>query len=226
MEFAIHESRRLHHDSAGTSTPACGSSRARRVCVGVFVELLGLDEETLTARTLAELEIPQSYRVAEDASSPSRAVSSFDERANKRCCSLQKEAAMQGHAGSAARIWCWVLRASRNLGVGPGASRVSRSFDLTVEKLRDAVPKPPTPQQPQPSADEMKFTASTKLIIEHAIHQAGSGGTIHPKHILLAIGTSQDPIAKYVLAQFRRDDGPGANRSRACGARLWGRPPN
>src|SRR6266550_965856 len=202
MEFAIHESRRLHHGSAGTEHLLLAAARERDGFVSRVVELLGLDEETLTARTLAELEIPQSYRVAEDASSRRGPYHSFDEASKQTLLFAEEEAAMQGHGWVSGQDLVLGLARIAQLGASDPVRRVFAEFDLTVEKLRDAVPKPPTPQQPQPSADEMKFTASTKLIIEHAIHQAGSGGTIHPEHILLAIGTSQDPIAEYVLAQF------------------------
>jgi hypothetical protein len=41
-----------------------------------------------------------------------------------------------------------------------------------------------------------------KLIIEHAIYEAGRDRPVRPEHLLLAVGTSQDPIANYGLKQL------------------------
>jgi len=208
MEFAIHESRRLHHGSAGPEHLLLAAARERDGFASRVIELLGLDEEILISRILAELEIPQSYRVAEDATSRHGPYQAFDEASKQTLLFAEEEAAMHGYSWVSGQDLLLGLARIAQLGASGPVRRVFAEFGLTLEKLRDSVPKPPTPQQPRPAGDEMKFTGATKLIIEHAIHQAGSGGTIHPEHILLAIGTSQDSIAEYVLAQF------GATRER------------
>ena len=202
MEFAIHESRRLHHGSAGTEHLLLAAARERDGFVSRVLELLSLEEEVLTSRILAELEIPPSYRVAESANPRRGPYQSFDEGSKQTLLFAEEEAAMQGHDWIGGQDLVLGLARVAQLGASDVVRHVFAELDLTVEKLRDAIPKPPTPQRPQPLVDEMKFTASTKLIIEHAIHQAGPGGTIHPEHILLAIGSSEDSIAVYVLAQL------------------------
>jgi ATP-dependent Clp protease ATP-binding subunit ClpA len=202
MEFAMHESRRLHHDHAGTEHLLLAAAHEHDGFVSRMLERLGLDEDGLTAQLLAELDVPFAYRIAENASPTEGPYEDFDDASKRALLFAQEEAARQGYGWVSAQDLLLGLARVAEADVSDVMRRTFADLELSVEKLRNAFPEPPRPQEPILGTTEMRFPASVKLIIEHAIHEAGKGEAVRPEHILLAVGTSQDAMANYSLRQL------------------------
>ena len=201
MEFAMHHARRLHHDPAGTEHLLLATAYEHDGFMSRLLERLGLDEAGFAAQLLAEMDVP-SYRIAENATPTDGPYENFD-HASKRVLALAREEAIRDGYG-------WVSAQDLVLGLArlaeSGASEIITAafaeLHLTGDKLREVFPQAPAPRTQSQPTTEMKFPASLKLIIEHAIYEAGRDRPVRPEHLLLAVGTSQDPIANYGLKQL------------------------
>jgi ATP-dependent Clp protease ATP-binding subunit ClpA len=202
MEFAMHHARRLHHDPAGTEHLLLATAYEHDGLMSRLLGRLGLDEAGFAAQLLAEMEVPFTYRIAENATPTDGPYENFDD-GSKRVLALAREEAMRDGYG-------WVSAQDLVLGLArlaeSGDSEIMTAafaeLHLTSDKLREVFPQAPAPRTQSKPTTEMKFPASVKLIIEHAIYEAGRDRPVRPEHLLLAVGTSQDPIANYGLKQL------------------------
>ena len=202
MEFAMHHARRLHHDRAGTEHLLLATAYEHDGVMPRLLERLGLDEAGFAAQLLAEMDVPFTYRIAENATPTDGPYQNFDDASNRVLARAREEATRDGYG--------WVSAQDLVLGLARLAERgdseiITAAFaelHLTSDKLREVFPKAPAPRTPSEPTTEMKFPASVKLIIEHAIYDAGRDRPVRPEHLLLAVGTSQDPIANYGLKQL------------------------
>jgi len=217
MEFAMHHARRLHHDPAGTEHLLLATAYEHDGFMSRLLERLGLDEAGFAEQLLAEMDVPFTYRIAENAIPTDGPYENFDD-ASKRVLVLARDEAMHDGPG-------WVSAQDLVLGLARLAERgdseiITAAFGelhLTSDKLRDVFPKATEPRTQSEPAAEMRFPASVKLIIEHAIYEAGRDRPVHPEHLILAVGRSQDPIANYGLKQL----GATPERIREVVERLW-----
>ena len=201
MEFAMHHARRLHHDPTGTEHLLLATAYEHDGFMSRLLGRLGLDEAGFAAQLLAEMDVPFTYRIAESATPTDGPYENFD-HASRRVLALAREESMRDGYG-------WVSAQDLVLGLARVAEKgdseiIAAAFaqlGLTSAKLREVFPKAPARTQSEP-ATEVKFPASVKLIIEHAIYEAGRDRPVRPEHFLLAVGTSQDPIANYGLKQL------------------------
>ena len=204
MEFAMHHARRLHHDRAGTEHLLLATAYEHDGFMSRLLGRLGLDEAGFAAQLLAEMDVPFTYRIAENATPTDGPYENFDD-ASKRVLALAREEAMRDGRG-----YGWMSAQDLVLGLARLAERgdseiITAAFaelHLTSDKIREVFPKAPAPRTQSEPTIEMKFPASVKLIIEHAIYEAGRDRPVRPEHLLLAVGTSQDPIANYGLKQL------------------------
>ena len=201
MEFAMHHARRLHHDPTGTEHLLLATAYEHDGFMSRLLGRLGLDEAGFAAQLLAEMDVPFTYRIAESATPTDGPYENFDD-ASKRVLTLAREESMRDGYG-------WVSAQDLVLGLARLAEKgdseiITAAFAelrLTSDKLREVFPKAPARTQSEPTT-EVKFPASVKLIIEHAIYEAGRDRPVRPEHLLLAVGTSQDPLANYGLKQL------------------------
>ena len=202
MEFARHEARRLHHDSGSTEHLLLAAVHEQDGMMSQILERLGLSEERVTAEALSEMNVPFTYRLAENATSTEGPYDNFDAASTRVLRFAQEEAARNGYGWVSAQDLALGLARIAETGESEIMRRTFEELAITTEQLRDVFPKAPAPQQPVRSESEIRLPASVKLIIEHAIYEAGRDRTVRPEHILLAIGTSQDSFANYGLRKL------------------------
>ena len=202
MEFAMHHARRLHHDPTGTEHLLLATAYERDGFMSPLLGRLGLDEAGFAAQLLAEMDVPFTYRIAESATPTDGPYENFDD-ASKRVLALAREESMRdGYGWMSAQDLVLGLARLAEKGDSEIITPAFAELDLTSDKLREVFPKAPAPRTQSEPTTEVKLPASVKLIIEHAIYEAGRDRPVCPEHLLLAVGTSQDPIANYGLKQL------------------------
>jgi len=220
IQVAVYESRRLVQRATDTEHLLLAVVLEGETFSSRLLASLGLDREQLLQTIIAQLDVPASYRAAEHATPLHGPYDQFDAAAKQTLAFAQDEAAKMGHHWVGAEHL--VLGLARAADVAAPDSAIRRAFtdlDLTLERLRAEVVKIQPPRSARVVTDDMKFNGSAKLIIELAIDEAGSGSTVLPEHLLLAIGWSRDALGGYALSQL------GATRERVLIAVRRGRAP-
>jgi len=203
IDLAVHESRRLMQRATGTEHLLLAVLREGESFSSRVLASLGLDREKLLETVFGQLDVPASYRAAEHATPLHGPYDHFDTAAKQTLAFAQDEAAKMGHHWVGAEHL--VLGLARAADVAAPDSAIRRAFtelDLTLERLRTEVGKIQPSRSSRVVTDDMKFNGSAKLIIELAIDEAGSGSTVLPEHLLLAIGRSRDSLGGYALSQL------------------------
>ena len=203
IDVAVHDSRRLMHPATDTEHLLLAVLREGETFSSRLLDSLGLDREKLLDTMVGQLDVPASYRAAENATPLEGPYEHFDASTKRTVAFAQEEAARMGHHWVGAEHI--VLGLARAADVAAPDSAIRRAFtelDLTLERLRTEVAKIQPPRTARPVTDDMKFNGSAKLIIELAIAEAGSGNTVLPEHLLLAIGRSRDALGGYALSQL------------------------
>jgi ATP-dependent Clp protease ATP-binding subunit ClpA len=203
IDVAVHESRRLMHPATDTEHLLLAVIREGETFSSRVLDSLGLDREKLLETIVGQLDVPASYRAAENATPLQGPYEHFDVSTTRTLAFAQEEAANMGHHWVGAEHL--VLGLARVADVAAPDSPIRRGFtelQLTLERLRTEVGKIQPPRTARHVTDDMKFNGSAKLIIELAIDEAGSGNTVLPEHLLLAIGRSRDALGGYALSQL------------------------
>ena len=203
IQVAVYESRRLMHPATGTEHLLLAVMREGETFSSRLLDFLGLEHEKLLKTIVAQLDVPASYRAAENATPLQGPYDHFDASTKGTLAFAQDEAAKMGHHWVGAEHL--VLGLARAADVAAPESAIRRGFTelgLTLERLRTEVGKIQPPRTARPVTDDMKFNGSAKLIIELAINEAGSGNMVLPEHLLLAIGRSRDALGGYALSHL------------------------
>jgi len=203
IDLAVHESRRLMRPATSTEHLLLAVIREGETFSSRVLDSLGLDREKLLETVVGQLDVPASYRAAEDATPLQGPYDHFDAAAKQTLIFAQDEAAKMGHHWVGAEHL--VLGLARTADVAAQDSAIRRAFtelDLTLERLWTEVGKIQPPRTARPVTDDMKFNGSAKLIIELAIDEAGPENTVLPEHLLLAIGRSRDALGGHALSQL------------------------
>ena len=203
IDVAVHESRRLMHQATDTEHLLLAVLREGETFSSRVLDSLGLDREKLLETVVAQLDVPASYRAAESATPLQGPYEHFDVSTTRTLAFAQEEAAKMGHHWVGAEHL--VLGLARAADVAAPDTTIRLAFTelhLTLERLRTEVEKIQPPRTARHVTDDMKFNGSAKLIIELAIDEAGSGNTVLPEHLLLAIGRSRDALGGYALSQL------------------------
>jgi ATP-dependent Clp protease ATP-binding subunit ClpC len=149
------------------------------------------------------MRVPPSYRAAENADLTEGPYERFDEESRQVLSFAREEATRLGHHWiGGEHLLLGLARAAENSTSDHAFREAIAKLGITVERLRDEVAKIQPSRQPQAGTRPMKFTGSTKLIIELAIQAAGPTSPLRPRHLLAGLGASEDSIATYVLARF------------------------
>lgn len=202
MGFAMHHARRLRHDPAGTEHLLLATAYEQDGVMSPLLGRLGLEEAGFAAQLLAEMDVPFTYRIAENATPTDGPYENFDDASKRVLALAREEATRDGHGWVSAEDLVLGLAQLAENGDSEIITAALAELHLTNDKLREVFPKAPAPRTQSEPTTEMKFPASLKLIIEHAIYEAGRDRPVRPEHLLLAVGTSQDPTANYGLKQF------------------------
>jgi ATP-dependent Clp protease ATP-binding subunit ClpA len=203
IDVAVHESRRLMHQATDAEHLLLAVVREGETFSSRVLASLGLDREKLLEAIVGRLDVPASYRAAEDATPLEGPYEDFDAFTKETLAFAQDEAAKMGHHWVGAEHL--VLGLARAADVAAPESAIRRGFTelgLTLERLRTEVGRIQPPRTARVVTGDMKFNGSAKLIIELAIDEAGSGNMVLPEHLLLAIGRSGDALGGHVLSQL------------------------
>ncbi len=199
IERAMHESWRMHH-------PQVRAEHLVLACIIVdngFVAriLVALDQtrDRVMSAIIATLDVPDSYRAAENATATNGPYERFDDDAKRMLELAEGEAIEAGDRGINSHYFLLGLARLAESGESPAAERILRTLGVTSAELRAEVEKLRRPGE-RVERLQLWLTASAKLVIEHAIHNAGTG-TVRPEHLLVAIDTAHDSIAGYILKQ-------------------------
>lgn len=203
MDMARYESHRLAHSSTETLHLLLALLYEREHFTVRLLEALGVDPEIAKARALAQLRVPASYRVAEDADLREGPYERFDEASRQVLAFARDEAAALGHSWIGdEHIALGLVRVAQNAVSEERLRQLFAGFGVTVDRLREEVRKVQPPRPPRTGASDFKFTPNVKLVIELAIHEAGAGNVVRPEHMLAALGASGSSMSRYVLRQF------------------------
>ena len=203
IDVAVHESRRLMHQATDTEHLLLAVLREGETFSSRVLDSLGLDREKLLETVFGQLDVPASYRAAEHATPLHGPYDQLDTAAKQTLAFAQDEAAKMGHHWvGAEHLVLGLARAADVAAPDSAMRRVFTELDLTLERLRTEVGKIQPSRSSRVVTDDMKFNGSAKLIIELAIDEAGSGNTVFPEHLLLAIGRSRDALGGYALSQL------------------------
>jgi ATP-dependent Clp protease ATP-binding subunit ClpA len=203
MEMAGHESRRLGHPRTGTEHLLLAIAHEGEAFSSRLLESVGVDPKAVPARVLQELHVPASYRAAENATVSQGPYDNFDDASRQTLAFAHEEAVRMGHNLVGGEHLVVGLARVNELSTSDDAlPRAFGELNLTLERVRAAVAKIQPSRDVQAASGEVKFNAITKMIIEHAMSEAGPGKTVRPRHILLALGRAQDGVSGHVLAQL------------------------
>jgi ATP-dependent Clp protease ATP-binding subunit ClpA len=199
IERAMHESWRMHHSHVRAEHLALAAIIADNGFVSRILSTLNVAKDDTMSAIIATLDVPASYRAAEYATATAGPYERFDDDAKRMLALAEQEAVDAGDLGINAHYFLRGLARLADSGESPAAERIMRALGLTSAAIRAETDKVRGPggrvQRPQ-----LFLTASAKLVIEHAIHNAGTG-TVHPEHLLVAIDTAHDSLAAYILKQ-------------------------
>jgi ATP-dependent Clp protease ATP-binding subunit ClpA len=203
IEMASHEARRLVHRSVGTEHLLLAILKELDTVTSRLLKSLSLETDHLRTELLGQLKVPPSYGAAESASPSQGPYERFDDVSRAVLASAQEEALRMGHdAVGAEHLVLGLARVTEASGSGILIRRVFEELDVTAEQLRAEVARIQPARKSETILRDLRFTPMTKLVIELAHYEAGPSKTIHPEHILVAIGRAEDPFGGYILAQL------------------------
>ena len=200
IEMANYESRRLAHATTATVHLLLALLEEREHRIMQVLAALGVDPADARDRLLAGVQVPPSYRVAEDADVTSGPYERFSDSSREVLAFAHEEAARFGHRGIGDEHLVIALARVAEKAPESALGQTLAGFGINVERLRDEVAKL-QPGTNRAGATDLKFTPNVKLILELAINGAGAGGVVMPEHIFAALRASKVSIGLYVLQQ-------------------------
>ena len=201
LERAVHEAWRMHRDSATSAQLLIASVHWNDGFTGRMLTALGVTVAQFKETVLSRLELPPSYGVAENATPRNGPYERFDDDARRIIALTDAEARERGHGGVGTEHLLLALARMVESGDSAQATGILAALAIEPGVLRSEAEKMNRARPGAESPSELAFNASTKLVIEHAIH-AADDGPVRPAHLLLALETAHDSIAGYILRQL------------------------
>jgi ATP-dependent Clp protease ATP-binding subunit ClpA len=200
IERAMHEATRMHHAAVRAEHLALAAIIVDTSVVSRILAALGTSRDDAMAAIIATLRVPPSYRAAEHATATDGPYERFDEDAKRILALAEQEAIDAGDRGINSHYFLRGLARLAEGGDSPAAERIMRALGITSATIRAEADKLRGPGT-RVERSQLFLTASAKLVIEHALHNAGTG-TVRPEHLLIAIETAHDAMAGYMLKQL------------------------
>ena len=203
LDTARYECRRLAQTITGTEHLLLALLYERERLSTQLMEALGVDPDAARDRTLAQIQVPASYRAAEQATLQVGPYDRFDEASRQVLALAHDEATTLGHSWIGdEHIVLGLARVAESAPPQDALRRLFGAAGLTVERLREEMAKVQPPRPARAAAADLKLTPNVKLVIEVAIREAGAGNVVRPQHIGAALGPAQASMATYLLARF------------------------
>jgi ATP-dependent Clp protease ATP-binding subunit ClpA len=199
VERGLFESQRMHQPQAHAEHLALAVLRRDDGFTPRMLATLGIEPSAVIDAIVRHLNVPPTYRVAENATATEGPYERFGAEA-RQMLALAREEAIAAHERGINPHY-FVLGLARAAEDGsPGAQRILTTLGVTAARIREEIGKLQIARGIDQPAEPW-LSALAKLVIEHAIHNAG-GGIVRPEHLLVALDTASDQMTLYVLKQI------------------------